>query len=191
MRIEPSLKKQIADSDRRIEQLLTTEEDDEEDISANFLIGTSYAGLEPGDIILFSYLKVTDPGSGKEVVLPPRATPTRLGIVVTSERTNTGHFLSTKNNILLNVFLLDTLSKSFYKVVVNTLYLDEKRCDYHKRPRLLKGYLKKENFRTLNTAYTRNIRKVIIETKKNKKKRDEYKARLEATSLTRKRNPSE
>lgn len=191
MRVEQNLNKKIEDSNKRIEELLTVEEDDEEDISANFLIGTSYVGLEPGDIILFNYLKVNDPGSGRPVVLPSKATPTRLGIVVTSNRTSTGHFLSTNNNVLLNIFLLDTLTKSFYKVVVNTLYLDEKRCDYYRKPKFLEGYLKKQNFRTLNINYTRNIRKVIIETKKNKKKRDEHTAKVEAIKVTRKSNPLE
>lgn len=175
MRIEKNLRAQVRESEERIKKLLIeerdddlSEEDEKEDLEPK-LISTSHLGLEPGDIIIFNYNLVFDPTTQKYNHLPSFLTPTRMGIIVTSERTDTGNFISTRNNSLLNVFLLDSLSKSFYKIVVNTLYLDEIRCDYYRHPAILNAFLKKENFRTLNVKYLKNIRKVIIKVEKIRK----------------------
>lgn len=189
MALEPNIRKEVALSQKKVNDLLSPSEDDDIDVKANLLIGTSPIGLEPGDIIVFNYAKMKDPKSGREIIVPSNLSPVRIGIVVTSLRTSTGTFLSTRNNTLLNVFLLDSLTKSFYKVVVNTLYLEEKKCDYYTRPRLLEGFLKKSNFRTLNVTYVKNIRKVIIESKIHKKKK--YYGRLENLKVSRRQSPSE
>jgi hypothetical protein len=109
------------------------------------ILSTSNLGLKPADIILFNY-------NGSS----------RIGIVVASKRTSTGIFLSTRANTLLNVFLIDQLSSSLFKLVVDNLYNQEVRCTYSRAPKVLSSFLKKQNFRTFNTNEMVDTRKVII-----------------------------
>lgn len=100
----------------------------------------SQFGLRPGDLILFDY-------EGSR----------RLGIILSSKRTSSGIFLSTRNNTLLNVLQLTSLSLTMFRIVVNNLYKKENRCKYHSR-NILQVFSGKESFRTFNLAKTRNIR---------------------------------
>lgn len=108
------------------------------------LVRKSFLGLNPGDIIWFSY-----DGIG------------RAGLVVSSRRTNSGYFLSTRNNVLLNVFLLETLSDSMTELMVNNLYKNENVCDYHSK-NIVGAFLGKDNFRTFNVSRVKNLTSVII-----------------------------
>lgn len=108
------------------------------------LIKKSFLGLNPGDIIWFNY-----DGQG------------RAGLVVSSRRTNSGYFLSTRNNVLLNVFLIDSLSESMTQLMVNNLYKNENVCDYHSK-NIVGAFLGKDNFRTFNVSKVKNLTSVII-----------------------------
>jgi len=101
---------------------------------------TSFLGLKPGDLIFFDY----QDGSS------------RLGLVVKSKRTSSGYFLSSKNNTLLNVFLLDSINNGIFDVMINTLYRDRNRCTYKNTPRIL-GALLGNSFRTFNVHKITNI----------------------------------
>lgn len=101
---------------------------------------TSFLGLKPGDLIFFDY----------------QGTPSRLGLVVKSKRTNSGYFLSSRNNTLLNVFLLDSINNGIFDVMINILYKDRNRCTYKNTPRIL-GSLLGNNFRTFNVSKISNI----------------------------------
>lgn len=150
-------RKEKAEAQKKIEQLLFPYE-------GNYgIVSTSNLGLEPGDIILLTYLKQSD----GTVLSNPKLGVERMGIVVSSRRTGEGvTFASTRNNMLLNVFLIDSLSDSLFRAVVNTFYNREKRCDYHLRPQVLNSFLKKENFRTLNLRFVGNLKKVIVNMEK-------------------------
>lgn len=127
------------------------------------VMGTSYLGLEPGDIVFFNYLKTSRGMVRKSSMV------NRLGIVVSSDRTGgAGTFRSTRQNLLLNLFILDGLTNSFFDVVVNTLYLKRVKCDYRQHPRKLNAFLKKQNFRTLDTKFIGAVNKVIINIEKFK-----------------------
>ncbi len=109
------------------------------------LTRTSYNGIRPGDVISFSYQNAS-----------------RLGLVVKSKRTSSGLFLSTRNNTLLNVFLLDSISSSLFSLLVNNLYKDRVRCTYIDAPKILGSFLGKDNFRTFNVAKIDNFFSLLI-----------------------------
>jgi len=150
-------KKEREANQKKIEQLLFP-------YQGNYgIVSTSNLGLEPGDIILLTYLKKDD----GTTISHHKSGVERMGIVVSSRRTGGGvTFPSTKLNMLLNVFLIDSLSDSLFRAVVKTFYAKEKRCDYHARPRVLQSFLKKENFRTLNLRWVGNLKKVTINIEK-------------------------
>lgn len=101
--------------------------------------GVSKLSLLPGDILM---INSEEYGS-------------RLVLVVKSERTSTGQFISTRNNLLLNVFQLDLITLDMFKIVVNILYKNRTKCTYKNTPKILGAFLKETSFRTLN------VRKII------------------------------
>jgi len=115
----------------------------------------SYLGVRPGELVIFEYIKLSDEG-GQSMV------GTRLGIVVASQRTSSGLFISTRSNNLMNVFLLDQLSEDLFSLVVNNLYNKEYRCTYKRAPKVLAAFMGKKNFRTLNVRYLKSFRKINI-----------------------------
>lgn len=106
---------------------------------------TSFFGLRPGDLITFVY-----EGSS------------RIGLVVKSKRTSTGYFLSTQNNTLLNVFLLDSISPDMFDLMINTLYRNRIRCTYKNSPKILGAFLKDRNFRTFNVSKIHDLMTILI-----------------------------
>lgn len=106
---------------------------------------TSFLGLSPGELIFFDY-----EGSS------------RFGLVVKSKRTSSGMFLSSKNNTLLNVFLMDSISNPMFGVMINTLYRDKVRCTYTNTPKIL-GTILGNSFRTFNVAKIKNILRINID----------------------------
>ena len=110
---------------------------------------TSTLGLRPGDIIQFSYISA---GSNSP------STP--YGIVVSSQRTSTGLFLSTKGNSLINVILIaDTLSEAMTDLMINNIYKNRTACSYKN---LIGTFLGKENFRTYNSGRMTDLLSVEI-----------------------------
>ncbi len=106
---------------------------------------TSYLGLVAGDLIQISY-------GGSY----------RFGLVVASRRTSTGLFLSSQNNRLLNVVLLDTISEAMFSLMVNNLYRNQSACNYHNK-RIIGAFLGKDNFRTFNVSKVTDILKIEIQ----------------------------
>jgi len=107
---------------------------------------TSFLGLQAGDLVSFEY---TDGSS-------------RFGLVVRSKRTFRGYFLSTKDNTLLNIFLLDSITESMLKLILNNLYRNRIRCTYKNTPRILSVFIGEKNFRTFNTAKIHHLAKIEI-----------------------------
>ena len=105
---------------------------------------TSFYGLRPGDLITFYYDGIP-----------------RFGLVVRSRRTQSGYFLSTRNNTLLNVFQLESLSQGLFDAMVNNLYRNRVRCTYKNSPRILGAFLG-AGFRTFNVAKIQDIRTILI-----------------------------
>ena len=105
---------------------------------------TSYLGLRPGDLIQISYN-----GSFRQ------------GLVVSSKRTSSGMFVSSRLNALLNIVLLDSISEGMFSLMVNNLYKNSNACNYNS-PNIIGAFLGKKNFRTFNTSYINNILKVEI-----------------------------
>lgn len=107
---------------------------------------TSYNALMAGDVVSFNY-------QGSQ----------RFGFVVKSRRTDySGMFLSTRNNVLLNVFLLDSISTSNCRLIINTLYRNRIRATYKNSPKILSVFLGKQNFRTFNTSFISDVRTYLI-----------------------------
>ena len=79
--------------------------------------------------------------------MPPETKATypwnRFGLVVRSKRTSSGHFLSTQNNTLLNVVVLETVTEQMFASMVNTLYKNRKACDYYS-PAIIGSFLGKD-----------------------------------------------
>tara|TARA_R100001443_G_scaffold67686_2_gene76489 strand:- start:1277 stop:1663 length:387 start_codon:yes stop_codon:yes gene_type:complete len=105
---------------------------------------TSYLGLRPGDIVQITYT-----GS------------LRYGLVVSSKRTSSGLFLSSRDNTLLNLVLADSLSDTMFSLMVNNLYNNESACNYNS-PAIIGAFLGKQNFRTFNVSKIRDVLKVTI-----------------------------
>ena len=101
----------------------------------------SYYGAKAGDIIMFSYIDS----------IP------RLGLVVKSDRAPNGTFLSTRNNYLINVVLLDSISASMLNMLVNTLYKNRVRCSYKGCLRIIGAFVGKDSFRTFKLARMKDI----------------------------------
>jgi len=108
---------------------------------------TSYYGITPGNIISLNYQDDIGP---------------RLGLVVSSERTTSGRFISTRNNTLLNVFLLGDLTLSMLNIIVNNLYNNKTRCSYRGVTGVLKALFPTSSFRTFNIAKARDFIKYNI-----------------------------
>ena len=107
---------------------------------------TSYLGLNPGDLVTFSYSDSED----------------RFGLVVRSDRAPGGQFLSTRNNLLFNIFLLREISQPMLDIIVSTLYKDRNRCSYKASNRILGSFFGKNSFRTFNISRASNLIKVDI-----------------------------
>jgi hypothetical protein len=105
----------------------------------------SYFGLRPGDIIGFVYQDES-----------------RFGIIVSSQRTSSGLFLSTQLNTLLNIFLLESLSEDKFRVVINSLYKNRSRCSYWGSPTILGAIFGKENFRTFDVSKIKHLHEIKI-----------------------------
>jgi|TARA_S200002703_G_scaffold141684_2_gene133691 hypothetical protein len=105
---------------------------------------TSYLGLKPGNLIQLTY-------EGSR----------RYGLVVSSRRTSDGMFLSSRNNTLINVVLVRSLSDAMFSLMVNNLYNNETACKYTS-PTIIGVFLGRQNFRTFNVAKMRDIYKVVI-----------------------------
>mgnify|MGYP003631228612 FL=1 len=106
---------------------------------------TSWMGLQPGDLVQFYYI----------------AGGVRFGLVVSSRRTSSGIFLSTRNNTLLNIVEIESLTDSMFSLMINNLYQNRAACNYYSR-RVLGAFLGKDNFRTFNVAKLTNVMKVSI-----------------------------
>mgnify|MGYP003677847452 FL=1 len=74
-----------------------------------------YLGLRPGNLIEFGY----GYGGGR-----------RFGIVLSSQRTSSGLFLSTLNNSLYNVLSCETLDEDTNLSLLNTMYGKESKSTY-------------------------------------------------------------
>ena len=121
------------------------------------VVETAVAGVMAWDIVSFNY-------AGSE----------RLGLVVKSRRTDfSGSFRSTRGNTLLNVFLLDSISNSDCRLIINTLYRNRIRATYVNSPKVLSAFLGKENFRTFNAALIADIRLYLIINKDEVKEEEE------------------
>jgi hypothetical protein len=110
------------------------------------IVETSFYGLKPGDLISFDYKD----GSS------------RSGLVVRSKRTSSGYFLSSRNNTLLNIFLVESITSGMFDLMINNLYRNRLSCTYKNTPRILGIFLGKNNFRTFNVAGIQNIRQILI-----------------------------
>ena len=105
---------------------------------------TSYLGVKPGDLIQISY----EGGN-------------RQGLVVSSKRTSSGLFLSSKLNPLLNVVLVESISGGMFSLMVNNLYKNRDACNYLS-PNIIGAFLGKENFRTFNISKIRDLLTIDI-----------------------------
>lgn len=103
---------------------------------------TSYSSLRPGDLIQFSFRGQL-----------------RHGFVISSRRTGSGLFLSTRNKSLVNVMVADTLSDAAFYFLLDNIYDNQHKADYF--------YLKSSgfagtysNFRTIPLLGIRKIIKI-------------------------------
>jgi hypothetical protein len=98
--------------------------------------------VRPGDLIMFDY-----PLPGTVATNPGK----RLGLVLSSRRTSNGHFLSTQDNTLLNVLLMETVSAQMFDTMINILYKNRKYCNYWS-PVILGVFFGKESLRTFDIS---------------------------------------
>ena len=106
---------------------------------------TSYLGLRPGDLIQVTYSGFV-----------------RYGLILSSRRTSSGMFLSTRGNGLVNFMDIAGLSDAMFSLMINNLYNNESACKYRSRI-ILSAFLGKQSFRTLNKAKMTNILKVKLD----------------------------
>lgn len=106
---------------------------------------TSYMGHSPGDIVYFAY-----------------EDKARLGMVVSSARTENGIFLSTRLNTLINMFLLEPVSPDTFEAILNILYKNPTKCSYWGSPVVLGSLFGIENFRTFDVSKMSQIHSVEI-----------------------------
>jgi hypothetical protein len=106
---------------------------------------TSFIGLRPGDLVMFNY-------NGSS----------RVGLVVKSRRTSSGIFLSTQNNTLLNIFLVESITSGAFELMINNLYRNRLSCTYKNSPKILGAFLGKDNFRTFNVSKIRDLHTILI-----------------------------
>jgi hypothetical protein len=106
---------------------------------------TSWLGVSPGDLVQFDYFE-----GG-----------TRYGLVVSSRRTHRGYFLSSRDNTLLNVVEIESLTDSMFSLMINNLYKNRSACNYYS-PKIIGAFLGRENFRTFNVSKITNFLSVDI-----------------------------
>jgi hypothetical protein len=97
----------------------------------------------------------------------------RHGFVISSRRTSSGIFMSTKNNSLYNVIDANQLEDSTFQYLLNTIYNDDTKADYHSL-KLEIGSLNKNTgvtsineFRTVHIMGIRGILKIEIQNQDN------------------------
>ena len=120
-----------------------------------------YGGLRPGNLIEFRY----GYGGGR-----------RFGIVLSSQRTSSGLFLSNLNNSLYNVLSCETLDEDTNLSLLNTMYGKESKSTYaeattvaplnppaKKRTKRKPAYPRSvRDFKTLNVSLLSDILKVSL-----------------------------
>lgn len=112
---------------------------------------TSYLGLRPGDLVQFTYDGVR-----------------RCGLVVSSKRTSSGHFISTLGNYLINIMIVtDGLSTPRFSYLVDRLYRKPAMCSYN-RLSLVRALLGKDNFRTYKIGKITDILDFQINTRQTR-----------------------
>lgn len=106
----------------------------------------------PGDIIYFSY-----PEDGKGPLKQ------RIALIVSCNRGPTGLFISTRYNLLLMCFELDSKFDALIKVIVRTLYKRRRKSNYYKVIKTLTEFLSVENARTYDLKKMRGMYQIEIE----------------------------
>jgi len=106
---------------------------------------TSFAGLQPGDLIQFSYNGTT-----------------RHGFTLGSNYRPTGLYLSSRGKSLNYVMLVDQLSDEAFSYLLNNIYEDEikARYDYLKGSGFVDTV---SNFRTVQLLGVKSIIKIFID----------------------------
>lgn len=105
--------------------------------------------LSPGDVIRFKYSYWQE----RDRYGPSRrwSVTRRLGLVVSSDRTSNGSFLSTKNNLLLNIFEVGSLSNNMMRILLKIAYKPNV-CNYYRVPTILFHLLGSDQFRTFKLS---------------------------------------
>ena len=108
---------------------------------------TSFLGLKAGDLI-----QVTYNGTVK------------YGLIVTSSKRPNPMFLSTQNNTLISVMLVNGLSEARFSLMIDNLYNNRTATVYRSSqgPTILSAFLGKDSFRTLNAFKMKDVLKINI-----------------------------
>lgn len=105
---------------------------------------TAWGNHLPGDILLFNYDKVD-----------------RICLVVSSKRGPLGKFISTRNNPLINCFILN-LSLPSSVVLFKILFKNRVACRYKTVPKLLFHAIGENKFKTFNLNKINNLTELYL-----------------------------
>jgi len=110
--------------------------------------------ISPGDIFIFRYWMPPDQDRGSSFIQ-------RVSLVVRNKRTNTGVFISTRNNELLSCFNLDGEPDVIVDTIVENLYKKRRRSSYWgKITQSLTTILGTDSYRTYKLSNMRQTYKV-------------------------------
>jgi len=145
-KIEDKVSKEVKNSEDKNNKLKDKVENLLSDFNGKYYwLETSKLGLKPADIILFDY-------EGSK----------RFGLIVSSSKAPLGMRLSTRLNVLLNVFLIDSLTDSMFFLTLDNLYGKESRCTYERAPTIISSFISKDRFRTFILKKASDIKKIIM-----------------------------
>ena len=111
-------------------------------------IPRSASHVTPGDLVIFVYGNTS--------------ADYRLGLIVSNKR-GQGVFTSTKNNLLVSIFHLNTLSPVVLGIVLTSLYKNRARASYLKITQSLKAIIGSSEYRTYKLTKMLMLHSVTID----------------------------
>lgn len=135
--------------------------DPEEDIPYTLeqaRIAKSTANISPGDFLLFKY-----PLYPYDTQAPLEE---RFVIVVSSDRTTQGLFVSTRKNILLICFKLPFWNEQTMSAIIDRLHKNRRRCNYYTIKQGLQALLGIKSCRTYDTKKIQHLNEISVIRKK-------------------------
>ena len=112
-------------------------------------IPKSAAFISPGDVLMLTYPKSKGP-------------PETVIVLVVSNKTGSGLFISTKKNILISCYRIDQSHTQVLEIILGALYKNRKSSSYSKIKSSLSTILGSSSYRTYKLNKVFDLQELVI-----------------------------